>query len=75
MPLYWVVKDVAGERRFSLQEAGSDLAAAQQAGAGGVGGALVEVIPVDARTAQRVAKQSIGRTMSEDEALEIISGK
>ena len=75
MALYWVIKEVAGERRFSLQEAGSDLAAAQQAAASGFGGVLAEVIPVDARTAQRVAKQNIGRTMSEDEALEIISGK
>jgi hypothetical protein len=75
MALFWVVREIVGERRFYLQEAGSDLDAARRSAMAGFEGSLAEVIPLDARTAQRVAKQDIGRVLSMDEARKIMGGK
>jgi hypothetical protein len=41
----------------------------------GFEGSRAEVIPLDARTAQRVTKGDIGRVMSMDEARNLIEGK
>jgi hypothetical protein len=73
--LFWIVRETDAGRKFYLQEAGSDLDAARRSAMAGFEGALAEVIPLDARTAQRVSPQDIGRVMSMDEAQRIIEGR
>ena len=60
MSLWWVVRDTDEGRKFYLQEAGDPLYAALKSALAGFEGKWVESIPLDAKTAKRVKKNSWG---------------
>jgi hypothetical protein len=51
MALYWVVREVDGERQIYVQEASTEMYAALGSAIDGFEGDLKEVIPLDAKTA------------------------
>jgi hypothetical protein len=68
MPLFWVVRETAGERSVFLQEASEKLYAWLHAALAGHRGAPVEIHELDAKTARKMPKRAIGRVLSQDEA-------
>jgi hypothetical protein len=74
MSLWWVVREVDGERRFYFQEADTPMYAGLKSAIAGFEGDLKEVLPIDAKTAKRIKKKDIGRVLSFEEGKKIIEG-
>jgi hypothetical protein len=74
MALFWVVKEVNGERRFYVQEASTPMYAGLRSAIAGFAGDLLEVLPLDAKTTKRIKKKDIGRVLSFEEGKKIIEG-
>jgi hypothetical protein len=74
MSLWWVVREVDGERRFYVQEASTQLYAGRKSAIAGFEGDLKEVLPRDAKTSKRIKKKDIGRVLSFKEGMNLIEG-
>jgi hypothetical protein len=74
MALWWVVKEIEGERRFYVQEASTQLYAALDSAIAGFEGKWIESIPLDAKTVKRIKKKEIGRVLTFKEGKRIIEG-
>ncbi len=72
MSLWWVVRAVDGERKFFVQEASTPMYAGLRSAIAGFKGDLKEVIPLDAKTAKRIPRKSIGRVLSFKEGKRLI---
>ena len=71
-PLWWLVHEIDGARVVRIQEGGALIFARLNAAIDGFGGAFVEAHPLDAKTAKKIPKRMIGRTLTLDEAAALL---
>ena len=72
MPLFWLVHEIDRERRVRIQEGGAMIFARLNAMIDGFGGKYVEAHVLDAKTAKRIPKRMVGRTLTLDEAAALL---
>ena len=73
LPVFWLVNEIDGKRRVFIQEAGALHFARLRAGIAGFQGRLVEAHALDNKTAKRVPKKLVGRTLTADQARELLN--
>ena len=64
MPLFWIVHEIDGERRVSIQEGSTLNFARLDAAITGLGGDFVGGHMLDDKRAKKVPKKMIGRVLS-----------
>ena len=64
MPLFWIVHDIDGARVVRIQEGGALIFARLHAAMDGFGGTYIEAHVLDAKTAKKIPKRMIGRTLT-----------
>jgi hypothetical protein len=67
MPLFWIVHAIDGQRRVFLQEADAGIFARLKASIAGHPGKFAEMHQLDEKTAKKVPKKLIGRTLTQEE--------
>ena len=72
MALWWLVHEIEGERRVMIREDTNMFFAQVKAAIDGFGGRFVEAHPLDAKTAKRIPKRMVGRTLTADEAAALL---
>ena len=72
MPLFWLVHEIDGERRVSIQEGSTLNFARLDAVIAGVEGVFVGGRMLDARHAKKVPKNMIGRLLTDREVRALI---
>jgi hypothetical protein len=70
--LWWLVSKINGKRTVYIQEAGSLIHARLVASMAGFDGEFVEAHQLDAKSAKKVPKGSVGRSLSLKEAGELL---
>ena len=72
MALFWIVHQVGGERRVRIQSADAMIFARLRAAIGGFKGTFIEAHPLDAKTAKKIPRKLIGRSLTVTEAAALI---
>lgn len=67
-PLFWVVRETAGERSVFLQPASSTIYGWLRSAIAGHEGKMVEIHELDRKTERLIPKKMIGRALSQREA-------
>jgi hypothetical protein len=72
MALFWIVREIDGERRVMIREDHAMIFASIRAAMDGFGGSFVEAHRLDAEMAKRIPKAMTRRTLTMDEAAALL---
>ena len=72
MALFWLVHEIDGERRVMIREDTNVFFADVKAAIDGFRGTFVEAHALDAKTAKKIPKRMIGRTLTLDKAAALL---
>ena len=72
MPLFWLVREIDGERRVTIREDHALIFASIRASMDGFKGKFVEAHALDETMAKRIPRKMIGRPLTMDEAAALL---